>query len=75
MKTFIVYRVDYVHGSKIPVGTVTERRMTERGANFFDLLQLARKRFAESPMDAYRITLGKAKIPGATALPAKEEAR
>lgn len=61
MRTFTVYRVDYKRGVKFPIGLITERRTMERGSNFYDLLSLARKRYAESPMDAYRITLGKEK--------------
>ncbi|MBI5575230.1 MAG: hypothetical protein HY896_02575 [Deltaproteobacteria bacterium] len=62
MQTFTVYRVDYASGMKVPVGAIQERRTKERGANFFGLLFLARKKYAESPLDAFRITLGKSRI-------------
>lgn len=62
MRVFTVYRVDYARGVKIPIGAIKERRTMERGNNFFDLLHLARKQFADSPQDAYRIALGKTKI-------------
>jgi hypothetical protein len=62
MRVFTVYRVDYARGVKVPIGAIKERRLTERGNNFFDLLHFARKTFAESPKDAFRIALGKTKI-------------
>jgi hypothetical protein len=64
MKTFTVYRMDYAKGIKIPIGAIEERRTRERGGNFFGLLFLARKKFAESPSDAFRITFGKPRFDG-----------
>jgi len=55
MKTVRVYRVDYVTKTKWQVGTVEERRKSDRPKNDIGLLQLARKRFASTPDEAFRI--------------------
>lgn len=57
MNTFTVYRVDYARGTRVPIATIQERRAMERGGNFFGLVQLARKLYSESPIDAFRITV------------------
>jgi len=46
MQEVKVYRWDYGKNAKFSVGVVLERRKTERGSNYIDLLRLARKRFA-----------------------------
>lgn len=62
MQSYTVYQMDYVSKTKIPIGAISERRKVERGNNFFDLLRLARKRFANSPEQAFAISLGMTKV-------------
>lgn len=57
MRNIIVYRVDYVRKTKVPIGWVVERRDRERGDNLIGLLRLARKAFASSPEEALRIAV------------------
>ncbi|HEY5765566.1 MAG TPA: hypothetical protein VIS30_06015 [Candidatus Deferrimicrobiaceae bacterium] len=52
MKNVTVYRVDYVRKTKVPIGSVMERRNAERGNNLIGLLRLARKSFATGPQEA-----------------------
>lgn len=52
MKIATVYLMDYRSKSRLPVGTLEERRRTERGNNQKDLLLLARERFASNPNEA-----------------------
>lgn len=54
MKIVRVYRVDYVTKKKWPVGTLEERRKSDRPKNDIGLLQLARKMFASTPDEALR---------------------
>lgn len=62
MGSYTVYEMDYGRKIKIPIGAITERRKTERGNNFFDLLRYARKKFARTTEEGLRITLGRTKI-------------
>jgi hypothetical protein len=48
METFMVYLVNKRRASKIQVGTLVERRMTDRGNNIVGLLKLAANRYKES---------------------------
>lgn len=57
MKNVTVYRVDYVKKSRVPIGTVVERRTKERGTNLFGLLRLARKCYAAGGADAFHIVI------------------
>jgi len=58
-KVFTVYRVDYLTKTKVPIGTVTERREKPRSiANSLGLMKLARKIYGTSPEDQLRIILG-----------------
>ena len=52
-----VYRVDYGRKIKDPIGTVFEKRKTERANNYLDLLWLARRLFALDSADAFRIVI------------------
>jgi hypothetical protein len=52
MKIGTVYLVDYRSKSRMPVGSLEERRRTERGNNQKDLLRLARQRFASNQNEA-----------------------
>jgi hypothetical protein len=49
MTTFTVYRFDQVRERKVQVGTLVERRRTDRGNNIVGLLKLAANRFKLSP--------------------------
>ena len=53
-----IYLVDYVRKTRIPIGSLEERRKGDRGDNKTGLLKLARKRYAKTPDVAFRICLG-----------------
>jgi len=55
MKGLTVFRVDRETRTKVPVGTVVERRKEERGRNLVGLLQVAKKDFVSSRGDTLRI--------------------
>lgn len=55
MKTVKVYQVDYVRKTKKPIGVIEERRGSARPDNEAGLLRLARRRFAASADEAFRI--------------------
>ena len=61
-----VYRVDYGRKIKDPVGTVFEKRKTERSNNYLDLLWLARRFFALESADALHIVIDVRHVRGAT---------
>jgi hypothetical protein len=56
--TFAVYSVDKVRQRKVQVGTVVERRRTDRGNNLSGLLKLAVSRFKASPGQKIQIEFG-----------------
>lgn len=58
MQEIPVYRWDYGKNTKVPVGVVFEKRKTERGSNYIDLLRLARRRFAANAAGAVNIFIG-----------------
>lgn len=60
MKTVKVYKVDYVRKVKNPIGVVEERRESSRPENAAGLLRLARRKFAVSADEAYRIIVNPA---------------
>ena len=49
MTPITVYRVDKVRERKVQLGTLVERRRTERGNNIVGMLKLAASRFKLSP--------------------------
>ena len=57
MRAVTVYRVDYGRKTKDPIGTVLEKRKTERAHNYLDLLRLARRLFALDTTDALHIVI------------------
>jgi len=57
MRNVTVYQVDYVRKTKVPIGSVMERRAKERGGNMIGLLRLARKAYSSSPEEALRIAV------------------
>lgn len=58
MTTFTVYSVDKVHERKVQVGTLVERRRTDRGDNIVGLLKLASDRFKLSPGQKIQVRFG-----------------
>jgi hypothetical protein len=58
MQEITVYLWDYGKNTKVPIGIVLERRKTERGSNYIDLLRLARRRFAENAAGLVHIFIG-----------------
>ncbi len=58
-KVYRVYRLDHETETKVPIGTVQERRNQSRGAsNLAGLAKLARKIYAETPEEQTWIFLG-----------------
>jgi hypothetical protein len=53
MKTYTVYRVDYLTNKTVPIGTVVDRRKRDRNNNAADMLRLAQKIFATSSIDSH----------------------
>jgi len=51
LKTYIVYRYDYIQQVREPVGKVVERRSKDRGDNEASLLKLAQKLYPASSPD------------------------
>ena len=60
MKVVQVYEVDYVRKTRRPIGVIEERRKTDRPGNDAGLLRLARKKFAASADEAFRIIVSPA---------------
>jgi len=58
MTTFTVYSVDKVRERRVQVGTVVERRRTDRGNNIAGLLKLAANRFKLSPGQKIQVQFG-----------------
>jgi len=52
VKTYIVYRFDYVRQVSEPVGKLVERRSKDRGNNVGSLLKLAQKIYPTSSLDS-----------------------
>ena len=52
MKTYTVYRFDYLRQEREVVGKLVERRMKEREDNTEDLLKLAQRIYL-TPMDSH----------------------
>lgn len=55
MKTYTVYRIDFLNDRKIPIGTLVERREKERNGNESGILRLAQKLYAESSIEKLHI--------------------
>jgi len=58
MATFTVYTVDKARERKVQVGTLVERRRTDRGDNIVGLLKLAASRFKLSPGQKIQVKFG-----------------
>lgn len=57
MKSVTVYRIDYVKKTRVPIGTVMERRKKDRGDGLLGLLRVARKTYASSAQDSIQIAI------------------
>ena len=55
MKTYTVYRFDYVRLVREPVGELVERRSKDRGNNTEALLGLAQRLYSTSSLDSHLI--------------------
>lgn len=58
MTTITVYSVDKGRERKVQVGTLVERRRTDRGNNIAGLLKIALNRFKLSPGQKMQIDFG-----------------
>ena len=66
MRAVPVYRVDHGRKTRDPIGVVFEQRKTERAANYYDLLRLARRLFAVDAGDAVHIIIDVSDVRRAT---------
>jgi len=53
MRTYIVYRVDYLKSKTVKIGKVLDRREGERNNNPADMLRLAKIKYATSSIDSH----------------------
>lgn len=58
MTTMTIYRLDKVRERKVQVGTLVERRKSDRGNNISGLLKLAVNRFKLSPGQKIQVEFG-----------------
>jgi len=55
VKTYTVYRYDYIRQVMEPIGMVLERRKGDRGNNMEGLLRLAQRIYQTSPLDSHLV--------------------
>ena len=55
MKTYTVYRFDYIRLVREPVGELVERRSKDRGNNTEALLRLAQRLYSTSSLDSHLV--------------------
>ena len=53
VKTYTVYRFDYIRQVREPVGELVERRSKDRGNNTEALLRLAQRLYSTSSLDSH----------------------
>lgn len=53
MKTYTVYRVDYLKNKTVKIGKILERRERERKNNPADMLRLAQMKYATSSINSH----------------------
>jgi hypothetical protein len=53
MKTYTVYRVDYLKNKTVKIGKLLDRRAGERLNNAADMLRLAQKIYTRSSIDSH----------------------
>ena len=58
LTTITVYSLDKVREKKVQIGTLVERRRTDRGNNIRGLLMLAVSRFKSSPDQKIQLEFG-----------------
>ena len=56
-RAFTVYRVDYVHRTRVPIGRILERRRAPRRNDAIGLLQLARRQYSAGTDEALSIAI------------------
>ena len=52
MRTYTVYRVDYLNNKTVKIGKVLDRREGERNNNSADMLRLAQMKYATSSINS-----------------------
>ncbi len=57
MQSVTVYKIDYAKKTRVPIGTVVERRKKDRGDNLLGLLRIARKTYSSSALDSIQIAI------------------
>lgn len=55
MKSYTVYRFDYLRQVREPIGELVERRRKDRGNNTEALLRLAQRIYPTSPLDSHLV--------------------
>jgi hypothetical protein len=53
MKTYSVYRVEYLKNKTVKIGKILDRRLRERNNNAADMLRLAQVKYAASSIDSH----------------------
>jgi len=53
MKTYTVYRAEYRTNKTVRIGKVVDHRRAERNNNTADMLRVAQKLYATSPIDSH----------------------
>ena len=53
MRTYTVYRVDYLKNKTLKIGKVLDRRERERNNNPADMLRLAQMKYATSSINSH----------------------
>ena len=53
MKTYTVYRVEYLKNKTLKIGKVLDRREVERNNNSADMLRLAQIKYATSSINSH----------------------
>jgi hypothetical protein len=53
VKTYTVYRSEYRPNKTVRIGKVVDQRRGERNNNAADMLRVAQKSYATSPMDSH----------------------
>ena len=53
MRTYAVYRVEYLNNKTVKVGTVVDYRRAERNNNATDMLRIAQKLYSTSSVNSH----------------------
>jgi hypothetical protein len=53
MRTYTVYRVEYLNNKTVKIGKVLDRREGERNNNSADMLRLAQMKYATSSINSH----------------------